>query len=571
MKRKRFAAILMAMVMAIGLLAGCGNSENGSTQGKGDTSQGGNAASESSKAPKDTAEAGTESQGSTQAGDAQKATDPESSAGDANADDAYGDYNVTWEDTADITIMYCSMGPVPNGLKAVEDAVNAITEAEIDTHVTLNVVEVGNYDQQANLLLSSGEQVDLMITMPGGPASLSTMSSQKQLTDITEIVDTHAPSIKDSIGDYLKGTTIDGKLYGVTAYKNFISAIYIIMRTDVLEDLGLLEKAQNMTSFKEYEEILEAVKSSEKWSYLSGVGPSDGHGNILPVQNANLHANEFSGCGYFDNLGDTQFIVNTDPTGADPTVRLNFETEEFRKMYDITRDWYEKGYIYKDSATTTEMSTELVKSNVIFSYINQMEIGTEISASVNSGMDMTCTKVVELPVTTGNVTKFVWVVPMTAKEPEAAITFLEMMNRDSRISNLLAWGIDGVDYEVGTDGVAHFIEGNENPAYHGVDFLVVNQFNLLPWEGNDPQLRTKGKTAMENAVISPYMGFVCDTTPFTTELSAVTNVINEYRAQITAGVASEETFQQFLDKLHGSGVDKIVEEYQRQLNEWLTK
>lgn len=40
-------------------------------------------------------------------------------------------------------------------------------------------------------------------------------------------------------------------------------------------------------------------------------------------------------------------------------------------------------------------------------------------------MDMTCTKVVELPVTTGNVTKFVWVVPVTAKEPEAAITFLE--------------------------------------------------------------------------------------------------------------------------------------------------
>ena len=318
MKHKKFAAILMAMVMALCLLAGCGNSESGSAQGNGDKAQsGGNEASESnSKAPENAADTSAPSQGSAEGGETQKAADPGQPAGGAGGDGATGDYNVTWEDTADITVMFCSMGPVPSGLKAVEDAINVITEEEIDTHVTLNVVEVGNYDQQANLLLSSGEQVDLMITMPGGPASLSTMSSQKQLTDITEIVDQHAPSIKSGIGDYLKGTTIDGKLYGVTAYKNFISAIYVVMRTDVLEDLGLLEKAQNMTSFKEYEEILEAVKGSEKWSYLSGIGPSDGHGNILPVQNANLDDNEFSGCGYFDNLGDTQFIVNTDPTGA---------------------------------------------------------------------------------------------------------------------------------------------------------------------------------------------------------------------------------------------------------------
>lgn len=559
MKGKGLLAILLTFIMITGLLAGCGNSEGKTSGNTPDTA--GESKTEAS-VPVDTGN-------SEAASEAQETPKASESADDNGTSGGAEGYNVTWEDTADITVMFCSMGPVPSGLKAVEDAVNVITEEEINTHVTLTVVEVGNYDQQSNLLMASGEQVDLMITMPGGPAGFSTMSSQNQLIDITDIVEDYAPSISEGIGEYLKGTVVNNRLYGVTAYKNFVSAAYVIMRTDVLEDLGLLEKAQNMTSFAEYEEILEAVKNSEKWNYLSGLGSSDGHGNILPVQNANLNADKFSECGYFDNLGDTQFIINIDPTGKDTQVRLNFETDEFRQMYDITRSWYEKGYIYKDSATTSEMATELVKSNVIFSYVNQMEIGTEASASINSGMDMTCTKIVELPVSTGSVTKFVWVVPTTAKEPEAAVTFLEMMYRDSRISNLLAWGIEGVDYEVGADGVAHYIEGNENPAYHGVDFLVVNQFNVLPWEGNDPDLREQARDIMKNSVITPYLGFVCDTSPFTTELSAVTNVINEYRAQITSGVADAQTFQAFLDKLHASGADKIVEAYQNQLDQWL--
>ena len=58
------------------------------------------------------------------------------------------------------------------------------------------------------------------------------------------------------LGDLVLGTTINGKIYGVTGYRNLACSAYLVMRTDVLEDLGLLEKAQNMTSLSEYEAIL---------------------------------------------------------------------------------------------------------------------------------------------------------------------------------------------------------------------------------------------------------------------------------------------------------------------------
>ena len=66
------------------------------------------------------------------------------------------------------------------------------------------------------------------------------------------------------LGDKLKGTSANGRVYGVPGNRTYVVSTWVIMRTDVLEDLGLLEKAQNMSSLDEYEEILEAVISSEK-------------------------------------------------------------------------------------------------------------------------------------------------------------------------------------------------------------------------------------------------------------------------------------------------------------------
>ena len=76
-----------------------------------------------------------------------------------------------------------------------------------------------------------------------------------------------------------------------------------------------------------------------------------------------------------------------------------------------------------------------------------------------------------------------------------------MMYTDTRIANLLAWGIEGVDYQV-KDGIAYYIEGNETPQYHTNDFFYGNQFNVLPWDGTNADFRENSLEAMENAEVS---------------------------------------------------------------------
>ena len=74
---------------------------------------------------------------------------------------------------------------------------------------------------------------------------------------------------------------------------------------------------------------------------------------------------------------------------------------------------------------------------------------------------------------------------------------------------------------------------------------------------------------MEEATYSPYLGFSADTSAVSDTVSAITNAMEQYTAQITSGVATEETYQEFLDKLEIGGIDQLVSMYQESLDTWL--
>ncbi len=545
---RKWLALVLAGAMTVTMAAGCGNSEASANQD---------------------GTAGTQQAAGDSAGDGSEATGSEASGGASDDSAAAAGTAVDWDDIIDINLLFVSMGPVPTGVEAVEEEINKITEAEINTHVNMEIIEIGSYDQQVNLKLSSSEPLDLIMTMPGGPASFTNMRSQGQLQDISDLLEIYGQDILDTVGDIMAATTVDGSIYAVPVYRDLSSSEYIVMRTDVLEDLGLLEKAQNMTSMTEYEEIMDAVANSEEWSYLAPIGAGAGI-LIFTSGGGCIGGDSFADMTSFDMLGDTMYLVGVNPDGSDPTVQLTYASDEYRAMYEQVKDWYDRGFVYKDAQTEKATGSELIKSNVAFSFITDGEYGIADAQAQQCGMPVTCVPILSYPISTGTCTKFTWGVPSSAKEPEAAIAFLNLMYTDSRINNLMAWGIEGVDYEV-TDGIAHFVEGNENPAYHMADYLVGNQFLVTPWEGAEADRREITKELMDSTPLSAYLGFSADLSSVTNELSAVNNVLAEFRPQIETGMASEEVYQDFQDKLASVGADKIVAAYQEQLNAWLAQ
>ena len=444
--KARVTALLLTVAMAVCLLAGCGSQEQSGSSNTVENSQSAETSSETASAS-----AGSEYDG----------------------------------DITEITRWGVTLFG-QDGVSDVEAAINEISEREIGVHVNLNVLDMGSYMQQVSLMFGSGESVDLMLTIPIQTASFSYLTSVNGLMPLNDLLPEYAPETEELLGDLLKGTTVDGNIYALTTYRVLNSNCYVVMRKQVLDDLGLTEKARNMSSWTEFEEIMEEVKAS---GYDNGLvncclANSDSSGNVITVEFAYVGNDDWSQNYGFDSLGDTTKViaVNRD-TGK---VEDYFESEEYYRMLKLMTDWYEKGYVYKDAATSTDAGDILLRNNVTFATVVNSESGIEADRLATLGFEVVCPMVTQEPISTSSTTKFCWAVPTTADQPEAAVQFMNLMYTNEEIANLLVWGLEGRDYVLNENGE---VTVPENAVYHSADFLWGNQFLAYPAAGQGSSFR----------------------------------------------------------------------------------
>lgn len=545
MKLKKLLATVLASVMAVGLLAGCGgNPENAApqtTQTKAQANDPG-ASDQSDAAP------------------ATSADTPETAP--------------VSEEMTDITVILRTLGTVDEAAsEAVEQAVNEITQREINVAVDLMWIDSAKYETQVPMMITGNEKVDLMMYTPNASTTYNTLMAQNQLMDITELLNSYGPEIKATLGeDLLKATSREGKVYGVGNYGPLTFKELLMIRRDLADAAGVTEKIENATTWTEIREALKAIADQ------SGLGlvNADVNGSVL-VANPALSAGEKFSDGYvYDNLGDSSnmFMANKE-TGK---VECMYFNEDVKSVLRRTYDWYQDGLVYKDAALSQDFGTTLLKNGVGCGLITTTEVGGEQTSVASTGYDMIVLNPVDenaSMITTGNLTKFGFCVPVTALEPEAAIKFLNLLyTKESGLGDLLSWGIEGRDYVVNADGMAEYPEGvtAESVQYHIADFLYGNRLNVTPWAGNDPDIRNIQKAANEAAQVSPYLGFNVNNSGLEATLTACSNVFEKYKTTILSGSSSQDFdtyYQKFLDELTAAGVDELVSAYQDQLDAWL--
>jgi putative aldouronate transport system substrate-binding protein len=91
-----------------------------------------------------------------------------------------------------------------------------------------------------------------------------------------------------------------------------------------------------------------------------------------------------------------------------------------------------------------------------------------------------------------------------------------------------------------------------------------SQYDLVGWnEYLEKEVHAK-------AVTSPKNGFMVNTDPITMEITQVNAVIKEYENVLLSGAMADymTRYDTFISKLKMAGVDKIVAEVQKQLDDW---
>lgn len=522
--KKKLISLLLVTSMTAALVAGCG----GKSEEKNSSSTG----------------EGTETASSTEASDGEM---------------------------ADIKVSWMTLGPTtPAQTDAVVEAINKITEKKINTHVEINFYDPNTYATQIPMMLQANEKLDLMMYTPVPGAGYESFKSQNQLQDISGLLDKYGKDVKSSLGTLLDGTTTADGIFGAASNRNMASSLYVVMRKDTLDQLGLTDKAQNMTTWAEYEDICKQVKEKTD---LAPVVNADGMGSVLAVNPYFMGGEKFADNKMFDNIGDTYNIISTNAdTGK---VECYYLTDDYKASAQRASNWYKEGLIYKDAATSQDNGDILIKNNVGFSTIEAGELGVAATKAAQTGHDMIATKITDAMLTTQSTYKFGFAVPVSATEPEAAVKFLNLLYSDADIENILAWGVEGRDWKDNGKGEATYPDGvtADKVTYHMADFLNGNQFITMPWEGSGADFRKTQQDEQKKIEISKYMGFSFDPAGVENELTACNNVRQQYAPGLSSGSTNDfnATYTEFSDKLKAAGIEKVVAAYQKQLDDWLAK
>lgn len=448
----------------------------------------------------------------------------------------------------DITMTYWDVGN-SSDLKTVQDEINKIVKEKINATVTLLPIDPGAYNQQINLMMTSNEKLDLLLTGTGMNYNLQAVKGQ--LVALDDLLESHGQGIKEVIpADMLEATKVDGKIYSVPNTRDWAKNYGYYVRKDLLEKYNL--DLSQVKTFEDLTPIFKTIKENEPTMY--------------PIANTTTSIANIIYGKDIDPLGDSLGVI----TFNDDSKVVNlFETEEYEHAVTLAREWYEAGYVLKDSATSNDTPIGVMKAGKGAGAFAAMKPGFAEQESLGIGHDMVAVELSEAIRYTDGATGIMMGVAKNSQNPEKAMEFLNLMFTDADVMNLLLNGVEGKHYVENEDGMLTLPEGQAERTYSQVNWQLGNSYLTKLWEGDIPDLWDQTEAFNANSTPSPAFGFAFNADSVKTEIAAVSNVTEQYRRGLESGTLDPaKSLPEFNKKLKDAGLDKIIAEKQKQYDEW---
>ncbi|MFB9330868.1 ABC transporter substrate-binding protein [Paenibacillus aurantiacus] len=519
-KFKRSSSVLAVPLALTLLLAACSGNANGGNNGAGDNGGGSNG------------------------GNKAAVTDTANKSGNESSK----------LDPYELTVAYWNIGNTKD-LAAVAAEVNKLTQAKINTTIKFMPIDIGAWQQQMNLMLAGNEKLDLLVTSTG--LSYGTQAAKGQLLPLDDLLEEYGPDIKTVVGpDILKAATTSGKIYGVPSVRDWAADYGVLMRKDLVDKYKI--DLSTIKTYADLDAVFNVIK--EKEPMMAAILPEGTSGSIISSITPGL----------VDPLNDENGVL----PGFDNGLKVVnwYESEQYADLVNMVRKWYMAGYIPKDISTNQTPSEQLVKAGKAFSFVVHMKPGYENKESIMTGTPMVAVRLLPPVATTSSISNVMFSIAKNSGNPERAMMFLNLLYSDKDLVNLIDYGIEGKHYVKKTDGIIGYPSGvdSSNATYaptHG--WMWGNQFLSHVWDGDDPNVWKLQDEFNKSAKKSKAMGFSFTVDPVKTEAAAVQGVKEQYKIGLETGTLDPAKYlPEFISKLKSAGIEKMIAEKQKQLDEW---
>lgn len=442
-------------------------------------------------------------------------------------------------------------GAIPKDIEAVQNEISKIAQQKINATVKILPISVGAWGQQMNLMASSGEKLDLAYAF-GTQGYYTTQAATGKVVELDELLEKHGQGVKEALGEFLEGARYGGKLYGVPTLDAYASIVGVYMREDIVQKYSI--DTSSIQNLDDLEKVYELIKANEPTMTPLAAGLNN------PVQMLITS----------DKLGDSYGVLPDTEPGLQ--IANLYESAEYADLLNRVHRWFKAGYLNRDAATSKVSNEEMVRAGKAFSFFAGYYPGALENEERSAGKPLVFVPMKKQAyLTNQKVMQSLYTISVNSKDPERTMMFLNLMYSDKEVANLLAWGIEGKHYVKVSDNVIDYPAGIDSATvgYSLKTNLVGNPFLTYTMKDQDPDVWNETKKFNDEAVKSKALGFNFNSNPVKNEITALNNVVEQYRKILETGTVNPaDKLKEFNDKLKAAGLEKVIAEKQKQLNEW---
>lgn len=440
----------------------------------------------------------------------------------------------------------------------IEALANEKFEKEIGVKVKFHFLDNAAWDDKMNVMINSGEEFDICFTSSWTNKFIDNVRRDAFVPLDMDMLEKYAPDILAKSDERVwEAVTVDGEIYAIPSQAPMSSSQSVVFKKDLVEKYNFDYKS--VKTYADLEPYLKLIKENEP-----GITPmlQTASGSVATYIDENYTDDQISGLDFSEK--DQKFVNE---------MKIPSRVERWKTL----SDFYKKGYIPLDAATRTEYLSDAKTGK--YAVLKTPGAYTEDGEKSTSYYGFPCVETYagNSAISNGVVTSSMSAISATSKHPEEALQVLNLVWKDSDLSNLLAYGIEGTDYvideERSTEDMKSIIPNS------GKDQKWAIWHNYLgplwdQWDSTWNRKEALERMQEENrhAKVSSTLGFYFDSSSVKAELAAVSSTVKEYKANLKVGsVADVDAYlEEAYAKLEQNGINKIIDEANRQYEEWKT-
>lgn len=444
-----------------------------------------------------------------------------------------------------VTIKWILKGKKPTDYDKVLNEINIYIKEKINTNLEITWIPDNVYYESLADIISSNIEYDIAWTGNESDFFVNNMIDGN-FASINQFIIDKNQSLFDFIPeDIFKGVSYKDEIYGIPNYN------LIANRFNVVFDKNYIDKYDIGYSTVDSLEGLNIV--------LSSIKSADPEKVVLAMDKN----------GYIGLFDEYDLIINSPPIGIKLDIKDNitavnpYENDETLSNLHILNSWYSQEIINKTAPHVELPSEYLYKEGAVFGFYGYPDFDLDLAKVYEK--EYSYVEIGDLYTKNSNIRESLNIISSSSKNKEKSFDFLNLVNSDSKLRNLLAYGIEGEHYKkIGGTNIEII-----NDRYI-VDKLIQGTFfNLYTEKPMQTSTLNKYKDFNKSSKESPILGFVYDDKNLKSKIDTCSIIYEKWMGKINTGsLPPIESTTKMIEELNSAGYRDIIQDIQTQLDKY---